>query len=68
VEDDGMFRVACVIAREAAVLDAATRDHVEQRLFDAWLDARRERAEIEWYWGRSEPTAVPENEPGRSAG
>lgn len=59
VEDDGMFRVACVIAREAAVLDAATREHVEQRLFDEWLDERRGRAEIEWYWGRSEATAVP---------
>lgn len=59
VEDDGMFRVACVIAREAAVLDAATHEHVEQRLFDEWLDERRKRAEIEWYWGRSEATAVP---------
>ena len=59
VEDDGMVRVACVIAREAAVLDAAPREHVQQRLFDEWLDERRKRAEIEWHWGRSEATALP---------
>jgi putative peptide maturation system protein len=59
VEDDGVFRVACVIARHAAVLDDETHEHARRRMFDAWLDERRRRATIEWYWGRGEPLEVP---------
>jgi putative peptide maturation system protein len=40
-----------VISVADAVLDAATRCLIERRLFDRWLDTRRQSARVEWFWG-----------------
>ena len=48
--DDG-YAVIRVITLEDAVLDAATGALIECRLFARWLDARRQAARVEWYWG-----------------
>jgi putative peptide maturation system protein len=47
------FAIVRVLAQQRAVLDAATREHVAEVLFDRWLLQRRERAQIEWFWGRA---------------
>ena len=53
--DDGRVVLLKVIARAPAVLDEATREAVASELFARWLDARREEAEVEWFW-HAEPT------------
>ena len=40
-----------VISVTDSVLDAATRRLIERRLFDRWLDTRRQSARVEWFWG-----------------
>jgi hypothetical protein len=50
--------VACVRGITPARWDEATRELVEQALFEDWLRERRARAHIEWNWG-----ATPENSP-----
>jgi putative peptide maturation system protein len=43
--------LVAVVDRRPAVLDAATRAEVVQRLFDDWLDERRRRSRVRWLWG-----------------
>lgn len=45
-----------VLARRSAVLDAATREAVERRLFAAWLADRRRAAHVQWFWGDEDRT------------
>jgi putative peptide maturation system protein len=51
------FVVGKIVAQHAAVLDAATRERIEEQIFDEWLAARRAETEIEWYWGTAEERA-----------
>jgi putative peptide maturation system protein len=53
----GGAAVAVVLDRRHAVLDDATRDAVERRLFDAWLRERRRTAHVQWFWGNEARTA-----------
>jgi hypothetical protein len=39
------------------VLDRATRELVERRLFELWLAERRRGAHVEWFWGDRARTA-----------
>jgi hypothetical protein len=57
------FGVARIVAGAPAVLDEATREHIEQLLFDEWLAARRERAHVEWNWGTEPDAQKPRSEP-----
>jgi hypothetical protein len=50
----GSLRVARVLDREAAPPADAIRNRVAKRLVAERLRARRDRAEIEWHWGRAE--------------
>jgi putative peptide maturation system protein len=43
--------LAVVLDRREAVLDAATRDAVERRLFELWLAEQRRSAHVQWFWG-----------------
>lgn len=54
----GVFHVLSLSARQPATLDAPTREHVAQRMFAAWLAARRSEAVVEWYWGRREAATI----------
>jgi putative peptide maturation system protein len=42
-----------VLAVQPAVLDEPTTDLIERRLFDAWLNLRKESARVEWFWGNA---------------
>jgi hypothetical protein len=48
-----------VLRRVPAELDEATRTVVGDRLFARWLEARRARARVEWFWGAAEAADVP---------
>lgn len=48
---DGKSRIYRVLALRPAELDPATRERIEQKLFDEWLARRRRSARIEWNWG-----------------
>lgn len=52
---DGADRVCLLLSIERAELDARVHAEIEDALFDAWLRSRREKARIEWNWGRTEP-------------
>jgi putative peptide maturation system protein len=54
------FCVYRVVARQEASLDARTREAIEQRLFDAWLDRLRGSVPVQWNWGRRPPTENPQ--------
>lgn len=41
----------CVLQVSSARLDEDTRERLQQRLFEAWLEERRREAVIDWYWG-----------------
>lgn len=43
-----------VLSITPASLDSPTRSKIQDKLFELWLDARREESTIEWYWGQSE--------------
>lgn len=58
VSGDG-FEVVQVLRRVPAELDEATRTVVGDRLFARWLEARRARARVEWFWGAAEAADVP---------
>jgi hypothetical protein len=47
-----------VFARQAALLDDATRELIADELFAAWLVERRAGATIEWNWGQSARTKL----------
>ena len=51
VELAGGPGAAVVLDRRPAVLDDATRELVERRLFELWLAERRRGAHVEWFWG-----------------
>lgn len=48
---DGTSRIYRVLALHPATLDRATRERIEQKLFDEWLARQRRSARIEWNWG-----------------
>jgi hypothetical protein len=48
---DRTSRIYRVLALHPAELDRATRERIEQKLFDEWLARRRSSARIEWNWG-----------------
>ena len=48
--------VAVVLDHREPVLDDATRDGVERRLFDRWLAERRRTAHVQWFWGNEART------------
>jgi putative peptide maturation system protein len=48
---DRTSRIYRVLALRPAELDRATRDRIEQKLFDEWMAERRSSARIEWNWG-----------------
>jgi putative peptide maturation system protein len=47
-----------VLGIESAVLDEATVDVIQRRLFADWLEERRRSARIDWYWGTTAGTAA----------
>ena len=48
---DGYYDVLRVLRTSSAALDAVARALVVDRLFEDWLAAERENADIEWFWG-----------------
>jgi putative peptide maturation system protein len=53
VETGAGYEIQKILVVEPAVLDAATRAAIRDRLFEEWLSERRAAAEVEWLWGRS---------------
>jgi len=53
VETKAGYELRKVLGIEAAVLDAATRAAIGERLFQEWLAERRAAADVEWLWGHS---------------
>ena len=53
VADRSGFAVVKVLQTTPAMLDSATSQTIEARLFQEWLAERRKAAMVEWYWGRS---------------
>jgi hypothetical protein len=45
-----------VLEQTPACLDGSTRLIVERRLFEAWLEEKRQAAQIEWFWGNAAQT------------
>jgi putative peptide maturation system protein len=56
VATEGGFTIVRILDLTPARLDAPTRRAIERRLFDAWLEARRRDAQIEWFWGHAAQT------------
>ena len=54
---DGGFTIVRVLDLTPALLNGPTRLAVERRLFDAWLEERRQAAQIEWFWGNAAQTS-----------
>jgi putative peptide maturation system protein len=52
-----------VLAAEPAVLDEATAEEIERRLFADWLRERRRAARVEWFWGNAARTAAENTTP-----
>ncbi|WP_147944465.1 TIGR04500 family putative peptide maturation system protein [Microbispora sp. CSR-4] len=48
--------VVQVVEVRPATFDDATRQGIEQRLFDDWLAGRRREARVEWVWGDARRT------------
>jgi putative peptide maturation system protein len=53
------WAVARLLGITPATLDQSTRQTIEERLFEHWLDQRRAKARIEWYWGNIRQTGAP---------
>jgi putative peptide maturation system protein len=53
VETEAGYELRKVLGIEPAVLDAATRAAIGERLFQEWLAERRAAADVEWLWGHS---------------
>jgi putative peptide maturation system protein len=53
IETKAGYELRQVRGIEPAVLDAATRTAIGERLFQEWLDERRAEADVEWLWGHS---------------
>ncbi|WP_437672780.1 TIGR04500 family putative peptide maturation system protein [Sorangium sp. So ce131] len=53
VETEAGLEIQQLVAVEPAVLDAATRAAIRDRLFEEWLAERRAAADVAWLWGRS---------------
>ncbi|HEX2573033.1 MAG TPA: TIGR04500 family putative peptide maturation system protein [Polyangia bacterium] len=53
------YDLVLVLQHVPAELDAATRETIIGLLFDEWLAEKRRTARIEWFWGASEPLALP---------
>jgi len=51
---DDRFVILRVLSLAPAQLDGATRVAIQQQLLEAWLAARREQADVTWFWGTSE--------------
>ncbi len=49
-------RLHFVLETTTATLDAATREVIEQCLFDRWLAEQRRNADVEWYIGTRHET------------
>jgi putative peptide maturation system protein len=60
VHVDETSRIYRVLALRPAALDRATRERIEQALFDEWLARRRRSARIEWNWGMDPDRGVDE--------
>jgi putative peptide maturation system protein len=55
-------KIVCVLSKTPASLDGATRSMIQDKLFEAWLEDRREKSSIEWYWGQSDsPSKIHAN-------
>lgn len=52
------YSVIRVLARQPAVLDEATAQVIQRRLFMEWLGERRKSARIDWHWGSVSRTAA----------
>jgi putative peptide maturation system protein len=50
------YAIVRVLSGTPARLDGPTRAAVQDLLFEAWLEERRQAATIEWYWGPAAPS------------
>jgi putative peptide maturation system protein len=48
-------KIVRVLSKMPASLDGPTRSVIQDLLFEEWLEDRREKSSIEWYWGESVP-------------
>lgn len=55
IRDGHRHAVACTLQFSPAIENDSTMIVVEQDLFDRWLTERRERAVLDWHWGRRLP-------------
>jgi putative peptide maturation system protein len=53
------YDLVLVLQHVPAELDAATRETIIGLIFEEWLTEKRRAARIEWFWGASEPLALP---------
>jgi len=54
--DGDQYAIVRVLSVARARLDKGTRETIENILFDEWLEERRQKATIEWYWGTKSKT------------
>jgi hypothetical protein len=47
---DGRSWMAEILRHQEAKLNRATRAHIENLLFQEWLEDKRREAEIQWHW------------------
>jgi putative peptide maturation system protein len=47
---DGAFLLYSVLRRDRPQCNGATRERVEELVFEEWLEERRAKADIHWYW------------------
>jgi putative peptide maturation system protein len=56
VRDGDRYAIVRVLSTTRARLDKGTRETIENILFDEWLEERRQKATIEWFWGTASKT------------
>ena len=47
-------KIVRVLSRTPSSLDGPTHSMIQDKLFEIWLEDRREKSAIEWYWGKSD--------------
>lgn len=61
IEANEMFAAARVVRIKNSPLDESVREHIENKLFRAWIDLKRTRATVTWNWGNVFTTARSDN-------
>lgn len=60
---DGPPVLAVVVDRDGPPDQGVDRERLARRLFDEWLAERRTSADIQWFWGNEQRTALAVAEP-----